>query len=152
MHVAWAHVALAGVWGALASLERRAFLQAMFSRPLVAATGMGLLLGQLQTGLYLGMILSTGLVALAVDVLIAAPLNAGLTAVCLGRCFLNNRRLCGSHLRLLLCGRRCGVLRKGRSAAERNYAGRKQHVNFAVHWHLPLVILPPAGRLARLLA
>jgi mannose/fructose/N-acetylgalactosamine-specific phosphotransferase system component IIC len=57
MHPAWAHVALAGVWGALASLERRAFLQAMFSRPLVAATGMGLLLGQLQTGLYLGMIL-----------------------------------------------------------------------------------------------
>jgi len=57
MHVAWLHVALAGAWGALVSLERRAFLQAMFSRPLVAATGMGLLLGQLQTGLYLGMIL-----------------------------------------------------------------------------------------------
>lgn len=57
MHVAWVHVALAGIWGALVSLERRAFLQAMFSRPLVAATGMGLLLGQLQTGLYLGMVL-----------------------------------------------------------------------------------------------
>jgi mannose/fructose/N-acetylgalactosamine-specific phosphotransferase system component IIC len=57
MSVAWLHVALAGAWGALVSLERRAFLQAMFSRPLVAATGMGLLLGQLQTGLYLGMIL-----------------------------------------------------------------------------------------------
>ena len=57
MHVGWLHVALAGAWGALVSLERRAFLQAMFSRPLVAATGMGLLLGQLQTGLYLGMIL-----------------------------------------------------------------------------------------------
>lgn len=57
MHVAWVHVAVAGIWGALVSLERRAFLQAMFSRPLVAATGMGLLLGQLQTGLYLGMIL-----------------------------------------------------------------------------------------------
>ncbi len=57
MHVGWGHVALAGAWGALVSLERRAFLQAMFSRPLVAATGMGLLLGQLQTGLYLGMIL-----------------------------------------------------------------------------------------------
>ena len=54
MHVAWADVALAGIWGALTSLERRAFLQAMFSRPLVAATGMGLLLGQLQPGLYLG--------------------------------------------------------------------------------------------------
>jgi mannose/fructose/N-acetylgalactosamine-specific phosphotransferase system component IIC len=57
MHEAWLHVALAGAWGALVSLERRAFLQAMFSRPLVAATGMGLLLGQLQTGLYLGMVL-----------------------------------------------------------------------------------------------
>jgi PTS system mannose-specific IIC component len=57
MHVAWGHVALAGAWGALMALERRAFLQAMFSRPLVAATGMGLLLGDLQTGLYLGMVL-----------------------------------------------------------------------------------------------
>ncbi len=57
MHVGWLHVALAGAWGALVSLERRAFLQAMFSRPLVAATGMGLILGQLQTGLYLGMVL-----------------------------------------------------------------------------------------------
>ncbi len=34
--------------GRLLALERRAFLQAMFSRPLVAATGMGLLLGQLR--------------------------------------------------------------------------------------------------------
>ncbi len=57
MDVPWGHVALAGGWGALVSLERRAFLQAMFSRPLVAATGMGLLLGELQTGLYLGMVL-----------------------------------------------------------------------------------------------
>jgi len=57
MHVGWGHVALAGLWGALVSLERRAFLQAMFSRPLVAATGMGMLLGQLETGLYLGMVL-----------------------------------------------------------------------------------------------
>lgn len=57
MNVGWGHVALAAAWGALVGLERRAFLQAMFSRPLVAATGMGLVLGQLQTGLYLGMIL-----------------------------------------------------------------------------------------------
>jgi mannose/fructose/N-acetylgalactosamine-specific phosphotransferase system component IIC len=57
MLVGLGHVALAGAWGALAILERRAFLQAMFSRPLVAATGMGLVLGQLQTGLYLGMVL-----------------------------------------------------------------------------------------------
>lgn len=57
MLVGWLHVALAGAWGALVSLERRAFLQAMFSRPLVAATGMGLILGYLETGLYLGMIL-----------------------------------------------------------------------------------------------
>ena len=57
MHVGWLHVAMAGAWGALVGLERRAFLQAMFCRPLVAATGMGLLLGQTQTGLYLGMVL-----------------------------------------------------------------------------------------------
>lgn len=53
----WNHVALAGVWGGLLALERRAFLQAMFSRPLVAATGMGLLLEDLPTGLFVGMLL-----------------------------------------------------------------------------------------------
>jgi mannose/fructose/N-acetylgalactosamine-specific phosphotransferase system component IIC len=40
--VIWTHVLLAGVWGGLLALERSAFLQAMFSRPLVAATGVGL--------------------------------------------------------------------------------------------------------------
>ncbi len=55
--VIWAHVALAGVWGGLLSLERRAFLQAMFSRPLVAATGMGLLLEDVESGLYIGLLL-----------------------------------------------------------------------------------------------
>jgi PTS system mannose-specific IIC component len=39
------------------ALERRAFLQAMLSRPLVAATGMGLLLGDLPSGLYVGLLL-----------------------------------------------------------------------------------------------
>lgn len=55
----WAliHIALAGVWGGALALERRGFLQAMFSRPLVAATGMGLILGDLQAGLYIGMLL-----------------------------------------------------------------------------------------------
>ena len=38
------HVALAGIWGGLLAFERRACLQAMFSRPLVAATGVGLLM------------------------------------------------------------------------------------------------------------
>ena len=57
MHAAWPHVALAGAWGGLVRLERRAFLQAMFSRPLVAATGMGLLLGDAALGLYVGMVL-----------------------------------------------------------------------------------------------
>jgi mannose/fructose/N-acetylgalactosamine-specific phosphotransferase system component IIC len=57
MVVHWQDVAVAGGWGGLLALERRAFLQAMFSRPLVAATGMGLLLGELETGLYIGMLL-----------------------------------------------------------------------------------------------
>jgi len=57
MVVHWQDVALAGGWGGLLALERRAFLQAMVSRPLVAATGMGLLLGELETGLYIGMLL-----------------------------------------------------------------------------------------------
>ncbi|MFZ5468236.1 MAG: PTS sugar transporter subunit IIC [Myxococcota bacterium] len=55
--VVWSQVALAGVWGGLLALERRAFLQAMFSRPLVAATGMGLLLDDVPSGLFVGMVL-----------------------------------------------------------------------------------------------
>ena len=55
--VIWSHVGLAGLWGGLLALERRAFLQAMISRPLVAATGMGLLLDDLQSGLSIGMVL-----------------------------------------------------------------------------------------------
>lgn len=53
----WEQLCIAGLWGGLLALERRAFLQAMFSRPLVASTGMGLLLGDLQTGLYVGLLL-----------------------------------------------------------------------------------------------
>src|ERR1700682_4426 len=55
--VNWSHVGLAGLWGGLVALERRAFLQAMISRPLVAATGMGLLLDDLPSGLFIGMLL-----------------------------------------------------------------------------------------------
>jgi len=55
--VVWSQVALAGVCGGVLALERRAFLQAMFSRPLVAATTMGLLLGEMESGLYVGMLL-----------------------------------------------------------------------------------------------
>src|SRR3954447_13556611 len=50
------HLSLAGVWGGLLALERRAFLQAMFSRPLVAATGAGLLLQDAESGLYVGLV------------------------------------------------------------------------------------------------
>ena len=57
MVVDWRDVGLAGAWGGLLALERRAFLQAMLSRPLVAATGMGLILGEPETGLYIGMLL-----------------------------------------------------------------------------------------------
>ena len=53
----WTQVALAGVWGGLVAVERKAFLQAMFSRPLVAATAMGALLGDVPAGLFVGMLL-----------------------------------------------------------------------------------------------
>jgi mannose/fructose/N-acetylgalactosamine-specific phosphotransferase system component IIC len=50
----WTQVALTGLWGGLLVLERRAFLQAMFSRPLVASTGAGLLLGDVAAGVWVG--------------------------------------------------------------------------------------------------
>jgi len=53
----WVHLALASLWGGLLALERRAFLQAMISRPLVAATGTGFLLGDLEAGLFIGTVL-----------------------------------------------------------------------------------------------
>ncbi len=52
----WKHIGLAGLWGALLALERSAFLQAMFSRPLVAAIGAGLLLDHVHAGLYVGLV------------------------------------------------------------------------------------------------
>jgi PTS system mannose-specific IIC component len=55
--VAWTQVLLAGLWGGVVALERKAFLQAMLSRPLVAATVMGALLGDVLSGLYIGMLL-----------------------------------------------------------------------------------------------
>jgi mannose/fructose/N-acetylgalactosamine-specific phosphotransferase system component IIC len=55
--VGWTQVALAGLWGGLVAVERKAFLQAMFSRPLVAATFMGLLLDDVPSGLSVGMLL-----------------------------------------------------------------------------------------------
>jgi mannose/fructose/N-acetylgalactosamine-specific phosphotransferase system component IIC len=54
--VVWTHVTLAGLWGGLLALERSAFLQAMFSRPLVAATGTGLLLEDLPSGVFVGLV------------------------------------------------------------------------------------------------
>jgi mannose/fructose/N-acetylgalactosamine-specific phosphotransferase system component IIC len=55
--VGWTQVLLAGLWGGLVAVERKAFLQAMLSRPLVSATVMGALLGDLRAGLYIGMLL-----------------------------------------------------------------------------------------------
>jgi mannose/fructose/N-acetylgalactosamine-specific phosphotransferase system component IIC len=52
----WRAVVLAGLWGALVALDRRAFLQAMLSRPLVAATGVGLLLGDPTAGVFVGLV------------------------------------------------------------------------------------------------
>lgn len=53
----WLEITLSGFLGGLLALERRAFLQAMFSRPLVAGTGMGLLLGDVSAGLAVGTVL-----------------------------------------------------------------------------------------------
>jgi PTS system mannose-specific IIC component len=55
--VGWTQVLLAGLWGGVVAVERKAFLQAMLSRPLVSATVMGALLGDLRSGLYIGMLL-----------------------------------------------------------------------------------------------
>ncbi len=52
----WTHVLLGGLWGGLMALERRAFLQAMVSRPLVAGTVTGLLLMDPEAGLYVGVV------------------------------------------------------------------------------------------------
>jgi mannose PTS system EIIC component len=55
--VGWTQVLLAGLWGGLVAVERKAFLQAMLSRPLVSATVMGALLGDVSSGIYIGMLL-----------------------------------------------------------------------------------------------
>lgn len=47
---------LAGLWGGLLALERRAFLQAMASRPLVAGSVMGVMLGDVPTGVAVGLV------------------------------------------------------------------------------------------------
>lgn len=57
MSVVWTQVALAGLWGGLVAVERKAFLQAMLSRPLVAASIMGLLLNDVPSGLAVGLLL-----------------------------------------------------------------------------------------------
>ncbi|MDY7227537.1 PTS sugar transporter subunit IIC [Hyalangium rubrum] len=57
MSVAWTQVLLAGLWGGVVAVERKAFLQAMLSRPLVSATVMGALLGDVRAGLYVGLLL-----------------------------------------------------------------------------------------------
>lgn len=47
---------ITGLWGGLLALERRAFLQAALSRPLPAAFGVGLLLGDPTAGLMVGLV------------------------------------------------------------------------------------------------
>lgn len=47
---------ITGLWGGLLALERRAFLQAALSRPLPAACGVGLMLGDLTAGLMVGLV------------------------------------------------------------------------------------------------
>lgn len=79
--VVWTHVALSGLWGGLLALERRAFLQAMFSRPLVAATGMGILLDDVPSGLFVGMLLELFHLG-AANLGAALPENDTLAATC----------------------------------------------------------------------
>lgn len=52
----WTQVLFTSVWGGLMALERRAFLQAMVSRPLVAATVTGLIGNDIQAGLFVGLV------------------------------------------------------------------------------------------------
>jgi PTS system mannose-specific IIC component len=54
--VALTHVAVTALWGGLMALERRAFLQAMVSRPLVAGTVTGLLAEDALAGLFVGLL------------------------------------------------------------------------------------------------
>ncbi len=51
----WSHLVLTALWGGLLSLERRAFLQAMFSRPLVASISTGVLLDDVPSGVFVGL-------------------------------------------------------------------------------------------------
>lgn len=52
----WTNALITGLWGGLLALERRAFLQAALSRPLPAAVGVGLMLGDVQAGLMVGLV------------------------------------------------------------------------------------------------
>ncbi len=81
MSVGWTQVALAGLWGGLVALERKAFLQAMFSRPLVAATIMGTLLNDVDSGLFVGLVLELFYLG-AANLGAALPDNDTLSATC----------------------------------------------------------------------
>lgn len=92
MGISWTHVLIAGVWGGLCAVERRGFLQAMFSRPLVAATVMGMVLGDVPAGIAIGMVLELyylGAAALGAarpenDTLTATGAAAGASCLALG--------------------------------------------------------------------
>src|SRR3954470_535805 len=81
MTIHWVQVLIAGLWGGLCAVERRAFLQAMISRPLVAATGMGMLLGDVPAGLFVGLVLELYYLG-AASLGAARPENDTLAATC----------------------------------------------------------------------
>lgn len=50
-------LALVSLWSGLLAVDRRAFLQSMLSRPLIASVSTGLILGQVEVGLCIGVVL-----------------------------------------------------------------------------------------------
>lgn len=79
--VSWEQLTVAGIWGGLVALERRAFLQAMFSRPLVSASCLGFLLGDVSSGVMVGMLLELFHLGSA-NLGAALPDNDTLSATC----------------------------------------------------------------------
>ena len=90
MGIAWGDVLISFAWGGAMALERKAFLQAMLSRPLVSCASTGLFLGHVESGLALGMVLelyylgsaSLGAAVPEHDTLVATGTTAAACSLC----------------------------------------------------------------------